>query len=102
MSQETNKYEAPPAPPASASATPDRAQTFRAVEGGGDTRSGSVLMVEAYAALWLILMAWLVWLWRRQAALHDRIAGLERAIDRAVTKVERSENTKKQVKPKPS
>ena len=50
----------------SASAEPDsRAATFRAVEGGTETHSGTVLLVEAYAAIWLILMGWLLMLWRK-------------------------------------
>ena len=88
-------------PAASASAaTPDRSTTFRAVEGGGETRSGALLMVEAYAVLWLLLLFWLTWLWRRQGAIHARIDGLEKAIDRTATKLEKSEQTKKQVRPK--
>jgi hypothetical protein len=68
-------------------ATPnDRATTFQPVEGGNEVHSGTTLMVEAYAAIWLILMAWLVLVWRKQAALHQRIDGLEHAIDRAAEK----------------
>jgi len=75
------------AAPASSSGTPDgRSTTFQAVEGGGETRSGSTLLVEAYAVLWLILMTWLVLLWRKQASLNARLDGLERAIDRAAAK----------------
>jgi hypothetical protein len=76
------------APAASSeSATPDgRSTTFQAVEGGAETRSGSTLLVEAYAVLWLILMTWLVLLWRKQASLNARLDGLERALDRAATK----------------
>ena len=44
---------APPTP-----AVPDdRATEFTAVE-GGEEYSGGSLLVEAYAAIWLILMAW--------------------------------------------
>lgn len=49
----------------------------------GEHYSGYTLMVEAYAAIWLILMGWLVLLWRKQAALTSRVAGLEAALDRA-------------------
>jgi hypothetical protein len=41
------------------------------------------LLVEAYAALWIILMAWLVLVWKKQNATDERIAGLEKAIRRA-------------------
>jgi hypothetical protein len=79
-----------PTPQPSASSTPDRATTFRAVEGGAETQSGALLMVEAYSVLWLILFAWLVWLWRRQASLHASLDGLEKAIDRAAAKAEQA------------
>jgi hypothetical protein len=61
----------------------DRATEFKAVEGGGETRSGATLMVEAYALIWLILMAWIYMLWRKQASLHARLDDLEKVIDKA-------------------
>ncbi len=60
----------------------NRATDFKPVE-GGEHYSGSTLLVEAYAAIWLILMFWLVLLWRKQASLTSRLDGLEAAIDRA-------------------
>jgi hypothetical protein len=77
------------------SAADDRATEFKAVEGDtGEHYSGYSLMVEAYAAIWLILMLWLVFLWRKQADLTARMSGLEAAIvraeRRAVTKVKPS------------
>jgi hypothetical protein len=66
----------------------DRSTTFQPVEGGSEQRSGSMLLVEAYTVLWLILMAWLVFQWRRQAAIGARLDGLERAIDRAAAKAD--------------
>jgi hypothetical protein len=76
----------PPSASASASApptpTPDgRATTFQAVEGGPEQHSGSTLLVEAYCVLWVILMTWIVLLWRKQAKLHTRLDDLEKAID---------------------
>ena len=72
-------------PSSSSTATPDsRATDFRAVEGGAaEQYSGATLLVEAYAAIWLILMAWLLLMWRKQAKLAERLDGLEAAIDRA-------------------
>ncbi len=65
----------------------DRATDFQAVEGNtGEHYSGYTLMVEAYAVIWLILMVWLVFLWRKQADLTARIEGLESAIVRAERK----------------
>ena len=59
----------------------DRSTTFQPVETGAEAHSGSTLMVEAYAVLWIILMGWIVLLWRKQSVLHARLDDLERAID---------------------
>jgi CcmD family protein len=78
---------AAPAASSATAGTPDsRATTFQAVEGGAETRSGETLMVEAYTAIWLLLMGWLVFLWRKQAGLNARLSDLEHAIDRAAAK----------------
>jgi CcmD family protein len=68
------------------SAADDRATTFQPTEGGSEQRSGSTLMVEAYAVIWTLLMVWLVMLWRKQAALNARLDGLEGAIVKASAK----------------
>ena len=60
----------------------DRATEFKAVD-GGEKYSGSTLLVEAYAAIWLILMVWIHLLWRKQQSISQRLDGLESAIDRA-------------------
>jgi hypothetical protein len=65
------------------SAADDRSTTFQGVDTGTETHSGSTLMVEAYAVLWVILMGWIVMLWRKQSVLHSRLDDLERAIDGA-------------------
>lgn len=68
---------------APAASTPDdRATEFQAVQ-GGETFSGEKLVVEAYLAIWLILMVWIGLLWRKQQSLTMRLDGLEAAIDRA-------------------
>jgi hypothetical protein len=62
----------------------DRATEFKAVEGDtGEQYNGYTLMVEAYAALWVVLMGWLLVLWLKQRDLNARIDGLEAAIARA-------------------
>jgi len=68
--------------------SPDnRATDFKPVEGAAaEQYSGGKLMVEAYAAIWLILLAWIYLLWRKQASLAQRLDGLEAAIDRAEKK----------------
>jgi CcmD family protein len=65
----------------------DRKAEFTAVQAAPGTEeqySGSTLLVVAYLAIWVILMAWIFVLWRRQASLSTRLDGLEAAIDRAV------------------
>lgn len=79
----------PPAAAPSSSGTPEsRATTFQAVEGNQpEQHSGSTLLVEAYVVLWLILMTWLLSMWRRQAAIHTRLDDLEHVLDKAAAKL---------------
>ena len=77
-----------PTTPAEGARPDDRATEFTAVE-GGEHYSGSTLLVEAYAAIWLVLMAWIFLLWRKQASLSVRLDGLERTIDRAAAELEK-------------
>ena len=79
-----------PASPAPTSGAEDRSTTFQAVETGTEAHSGSTLMVEAYAVLWVILMGWIVLLWRKQSGLHARLDDLERAIDREAIAAEKA------------
>ena len=72
-----------PEPAATTTTADDRGTAFRAVEGGGDMQSGEKLLVEAYAAIWLILFV-LVWSsWRRQKKIDARVDDLEAAVARA-------------------
>jgi hypothetical protein len=64
----------------------ERSTTFQPVEGGNEVHSGTTLMVEAYAAIWMVVMFWLILLWRKQATLNGRIDELGKAIDRAAAK----------------
>jgi CcmD family protein len=57
-----------------------RGTEFRTVEGGTESMDGNMLMVEAYAALWLILFAFIFVSWRRQGRIDARIDELERAL----------------------
>ena len=61
----------------------DRAEAFRSVQGGPELQSGEKLLVEAYAAIWLILMGLLLLSWRRQSKLDERLSLLERALAKA-------------------
>jgi CcmD family protein len=64
-------------------ATDDRAQAFRPVEGGNQMQSGEKLLVEAYAAIWLIIFAMVFLSWRRQKQIDRRIDALEAAVQKA-------------------
>ena len=74
---------------APAPAPDSRAGEYVAVQGGAETRSGETLLVEAYIVLWVILMGWIYLLWRKQAALAERLDDLERTIDRAAASADK-------------
>ncbi len=78
----------PPSPPKTEKPS-DRATTFQAVE-GGEVHNGQVLLVEAYVAIWLFLLAFVGLSWLKQAKLHARLDELERVVDRAAAKLEAS------------
>jgi hypothetical protein len=42
-----------------------------------------VLLVAAYAVLWVVVFAWIGLVWRKQRALDTRLADLERVLDKA-------------------
>jgi CcmD family protein len=64
----------------------DRATTFQAVEGSPTEQySGAALLVTAYAALWVIVFAWIALVWRKQRGLDARLSDLERVIDKAAS-----------------
>jgi hypothetical protein len=74
-------------PSESANQTPDdRATTFQAVKGEPEHYSGETLLVSAYAVLWVIILAWVALVWRKQAALAVRLDDLERVIGDAAKK----------------
>ncbi len=62
----------------------DRATEFQAVQGNPTEQySGAVLLVAAYAVLWVVVFAWIGLVWRKQRALDIRLADLERVLDKA-------------------
>lgn len=67
----------------SAAAADDRSTAFRPVEAGNEMQSGEKLLVEAYAAIWVILFALVLLSWRRQRGMDDRMGHLAAAIDKA-------------------
>lgn len=82
-----NKYQAPEASASAAAAAPktadDRSTTFRAVEGGSQMQSGEKLLVEAYAAIWVLALIFIVSIFRRQKKIDARITSLEAALEKA-------------------
>jgi CcmD family protein len=48
--------------------------------------SGGTLLVEAYAAIWLILLGFLLVSWRRQGRIDQRVDELEKALARTGAK----------------
>jgi len=66
--------------------TAPRSTEFRAVEGGTEMVSGGTLLVEAYCALWVILLGFLLVSWRRQARIDARVDELEKALARSGAK----------------
>lgn len=77
------------APPGSATGPAE----FTAVE-GTEHFNGSTLLVDAYAAIWLVLMAWIFLLWRRQGSMAARLDDLERTLDRAAAAAEKKAKAK--------
>lgn len=84
----------PTAPPGKSETVADRATSFQPVE-GGEVHSGQVLLVEAYVAIWLFLLAFIALSWRKQARLHARLTDLERVVDRAAAQLDAGATTKK-------
>jgi CcmD family protein len=82
--QPTSSARAPtPAPTSAAPSADDRSTAFRPVEGGTEMQSGEKLLVEAYAAIWIILFAFVLISWRRQRRIDERVASLEAAVEAA-------------------
>jgi len=69
------------APPTTTTDDPSgRSTAFRPVENQKSLQSGEKLLVEAYAAIWIIFFVLVLLSWRRQQKLDRRIADLERAV----------------------
>jgi CcmD family protein len=60
----------------------DRSTTFQPVQGGNEMQSGERLLVEAYAAIWVIVFIFLALMFRRQRTLDQRIEALDDALRR--------------------
>ena len=68
----------------------DRSTGFEATTGGPEMKSGEVLLVQAYVAIWLLLFGYLALLWRRQRSLHLRLDAMDRVLDRATAAAQAS------------
>lgn len=73
----------PQASPTVPTTPDDRGQAFKPVEGASQMQSGEKLLVEAYAAIWLILFVAVLLSWRRQRQLEARVSTLEVALEKA-------------------
>ena len=70
-----------PERPSDPAADPSQRSTeFHAVDGGAEVMSGETLLVEAYAALWVILFGFIFVSWRRQSRIDARVSELERLV----------------------
>jgi hypothetical protein len=56
---------------------------FHPSSGGANVQSGERLLVEAYAAIWLCVLVFVVVMWRRTRALEERIEALDGAVKAA-------------------
>lgn len=76
-----------------AAQTPSTSE-FVAVRGGGETTSAEALLITAYVVMWLLTLLVVYMTWRKQNALDQRLADLERDMratsgDSAETRAER-------------
>ena len=56
---------------------------YRPVQNAPEVQSGERLLVEAYAAIWIILFVLILFGWRRQRRIDARITDLEGALAKA-------------------
>lgn len=70
----------PPAPTGTSQGADDRAQAFKAVEGGQEMQSGERLLVIAYMVIWVLILGFVAFSFRKQSRLDARIVALESAL----------------------
>ncbi len=75
QTQATSAQPAPDSPEA-------RDTEFKPDQGGRETTSGELLLIEAYAAIWLIVFALVYMSIRKQKRLDDRIDRLSEELER--------------------
>jgi hypothetical protein len=64
-----------------ATTTQPTANEFVPDAGGTEETSASLMLVLAYMALWVILLAFVGVSWRRQRAMSDRLTAVERSLE---------------------
>jgi hypothetical protein len=72
---------APSASPSAESKPDDRSTAFRPDEGGGNVASGEVLLIQAYAVIWLLAFGLVLSSVRKQRMLDARITRLQGDLD---------------------
>jgi hypothetical protein len=82
-------------------ASDGRSTSFRAVEGGNEMQSGEKLLVEAYAAIWVLLFVMLLLWWRRQRKIDERVSFLEAAVMKARAEAASASKASKAARAKP-
>ena len=65
-----------------ATAAQEGADTFRPVDGEPEEVSGTILVVEAYALMWVVAFVMIFFSLRRQRQLTERLGQLERDLAR--------------------
>ncbi|MBW2458353.1 MAG: hypothetical protein JRI68_27875 [Deltaproteobacteria bacterium] len=70
------------AAPASSAEAGEREQGFKPDKGGANLQSGELLLIEAYAAIWLMAFGLILHTWRKQRLLATRLDQLQRDIAR--------------------
>ena len=73
-------------PSAAPQSADGRSTTFQPVTGDAEHYSGEALLVSAYALIWVVLLAWVGLVWRKQGSLDARLDDLEREIEKADAK----------------
>ena len=72
--------QAPPAPTGTSQGADDRAQAFKAVVGVQEMQSGERLLVIAYMVIWVLILGFVAFSFRKQSRLDARIVALESAL----------------------
>lgn len=75
--------QAPPAPTGTSQSPDDRGIGFKPVEGGQEMQSGERLLVIAYMVIWVLILGFVAFSFRKQARLDARINALETALTKS-------------------